>query len=109
MGSDNRGSTSQPPGTPFPWPFTHSPGHGGAPSAPAQSSSSSVPAQPARPEDQHDDPTTVPAQKGVQAGAPQIPRAFCGEILTVLSNLPEEWPLIKIDLILNKAETYHVS
>ena len=109
MGSDTHGSTSQPPGTPFPWPFTHSPGHGGAPSAPAQSSSSSVPAQPARPEDQQDDPTTVPAQKGVQAGAPQIPRAFCDEILTVLSNLPEEWPLIKIDLILNKAETYYVS
>ena len=45
----------------------------------------------------------------VQAGAPPIPRAFCDEILTVLSNLPEEWPLVKIDLILNKAETYYVS
>ena len=25
------------------------------------------------------------------------------------SNLAEEWPLVKIDLILNKAETYYVS
>ena len=52
---------------------------------------------------------SVPHQKGVQAGAPPIPRAFCDEILTVLSNLPEEWPLVKIDLLLNKAETYYVS
>ena len=58
---------------------------------------------------QQDDQASVPPQKGVQAGAPPIPRAFCDEILTVLSNLPEEWPLVKIDLILNKAETYYVS
>ena len=109
MGSDTRRGTSQTSGTPFPWPFTHSPSPSGTPSAPAQSSSSSVPAPPARPEDQQDDQTAVPAQKGVQGGAPPIPRAFCDEILTVLSNLPEEWPLIKIDLILNKAETYYVS
>ena len=85
-----------------------SPSPSGTTSAPTQSGSTSVPAPPTRPEDQQDDPTTVPAQKGVQAGASQIPHAFCDEILTVLSNLPEEWPLVKIDLILNKAETYYV-
>ena len=52
IGSDTRGGTSQPPGTPFPWPFTHSPGPGGTPAAPPQSSSSLGPAPPARPEDQ---------------------------------------------------------
>ena len=40
---------------------------------------------------------------------PPIPRSFCDDILTVLANLPDEWPLVKIDLILSKAETYYVS
>ena len=61
---------------PFPWPFTRSPSPSGTPSAPAQSSSSSVPAPSARPEDQQDDQPAVPAQKGVQAGAPPIPVHF---------------------------------
>ena len=65
---------------------------------------------PAPPPDvQQDEQASASHQKGVQAGAPPIPRAFCDEILTVLSNLPEEWPLVKIDLLLNKAETYYVS
>ena len=68
-----------------------------------------MPAPATKPDVQQDDPASGPTQKGVQAGAPPIPRAFCDEILTVLSNLPEEWPLVKIDLILNKAETYYVS
>ena len=109
MEVDTRSGTSQPSGAPFPYPFTHSPKLSGAPSAPSQLEPPSVPAPPTRPEDQQDDQTAVPAQKGVQAGAPPIPRSFCDEILTVLSNLPEEWPLVKIDLILSKAETYYVS
>ena len=79
------------------------------PSAPSQREPPSVPTPPTRPGDPQDEQTAVPAQKGVQAGAPQISRSFCDEILTVLSTLPEEWPLVKIDLILNKAETYYVS
>ena len=102
MDVDTRGSTAQPSSTTFPWLF---PSTSGTPLAPTQSGSTSVSTPPTRPEEQQDDPTTVSSQKRVQVGAPQIPRAFCDEILTVLSNLPEEWPLVKIDLILNKAET----
>ena len=109
MEADARGGTSQSSNTPFPWPFTQSPSTSGTPAAPAQHNPTSVPAPATRPDVQQDDQTSVPTQKGVQAGAPPIPRAFCDEILTVLSNLPEEWPLVKIDLILNKAETYYVS
>ena len=109
MEVDARGGTSQSSTTPFPWPFTQSPSTSGTPAAPTQHDPPSVPAPATRPDVQQDDQTSVPTQKGVQAGAPPIPRAFCDEILTVLSNLPEEWPLVKIDLILNKAETYYVS
>ena len=60
-------------------------------------------------QNQQDDQTAEPTQRGIQAGAPPIPRSFCDDKLTVLANLPEEWPLVKIDLILSKAETYYVS
>ena len=80
----------------------------GTPAAPTRHDTTSVPASAPPPEVQEDQ-ASASHQKGVQAGAPPIPRAFGDEILTVLSNLPEEWPLVKIDLILNKAETYYVS
>ena len=107
MAVDARGGALQSSATPFPWPFTQSPGTSSIPTAPTQHDPPSVPAT--QPAVQQDEPASGPTQKGVQAGAPPIPRAFCDEILTVLSNLPEEWPLVKIDLILNKAETYYVS
>ena len=111
MDVDARGGASQSSATPFPWPFTQSPSASSSstPAAPTQHDPPSVPAPATKPDVQQDDPASVPTQKGVQAGAPPIPRAFCDEILTVLSNLPEEWPLVKFDLILNKAETYYVS
>ena len=109
MDVDTHSGTSQPSGAPFPYPFTHTPLLSGTPSAPLQPEPPLVIAPPARPEDQQEDKATELTQKGVQPGAPPIPRSFCDEILTVLSNLPEEWPLVKIDLILNKAETYYVS
>ena len=109
MEVDARVGTSQSSSTPFPWPFTQSPSTGGTPAAPTRHDTPSVPASAPPPEVQQEDQASVSHQKGVQAGAPLIPRAFCDEILTVLSNLPEEWPLVKIDLILNKAETYYVS
>ena len=109
MEVDARVGTSQSSSTPFPWPFTQSPSTGGTPAAPTRHDTPSVPASAPPPEDQQEDQASASHQKGVQAGAPPIPRAFCDEILTVLSNLPEEWPLVKIDLILNKAETYYVS
>ena len=109
MDVDARGGASQSSATPFPWPFTQSPSTSSTPAAPTQHDPPSVPAPATKPDVQQDDPASGPTQKGVQAGAPPIPRAFCDEILTVLSNLPEEWPLVKIDLILNKAETYYVS
>ena len=105
MEVDARASTSQSTSTPFPWPFTQSPSTGGTPAAPTRHDTMSVPASAPPPEVQQEDQAPASHQKGVQAGAPPIPRAFCDEILTVLSNLPEEWPLVKIDLILNKAET----
>ena len=109
MDVDARGGASQSSATPFPWLFTQSPSTSSTPAAPTQHDPPSVPAPATKPDVQQDDPASGPTQKGVQAGAPPIPRAFCDEILTVLSNLPEEWPLVKIDLILNKAETYYVS
>ena len=109
MEVDAGGSTSQSSSTPFPWPFTQSPSTSGTPATPKQHDPPSVPAPAPQPDVQQDEQASVPHQKGVQAGAPPIPRAFCDEILTVLSNLPEEWPLVKIDLLLNKAETYYVS
>ena len=101
--------TSQPSGAPFPYPFTRTPSVSGTLSAPSQSAPPSVPTPPARPADQQEDQSTEPTQRGIQAGAPPIPRSFCDDILTVLANLPDEWPLVKIDLILSKAETYYVS
>ena len=109
MEVEARVGTSQSSSTPFPWPFTQSPSTGGTPAAPTRHATSSVPASAPPPEVQQEDQASASHPKGVQAGAPPIPRAFCDEILTVLSNLPEEWPLVKIDLILNKAETYYVS
>ena len=109
MEVDARVGTSQSSSSPFPWPFTQSPSTGGTPAAPTRHDTPSVPASAPPPEVQQEDQASTSHQKGVQAGAPPIPRAFCDEILTVLSNLPEEWPLVKIDLILNKAETYYVS
>ena len=109
MDVDTQSGASQPSGAPFPYPFTRTPSLSGTPSAPSQPEPPSVTVPPARPEDQQEDKATEPTQKGVQPGAPPIPRSFCDEILTVLSNLPEEWPLVKIDLILSKAETYYVS
>ena len=110
MEVDTQSSTSQPSGAPFPYPFTHTPSQSGTLSAPSQSVPPSVPAPPTRPEDQQDDQNAdEPTQKGIQPGAPPIPRSFCDDILTVPANLPEEWPLVKIDLILSKAETYYVS
>ena len=100
MDVDARGGASQSSATPFPWPFTQSPSTSSTPAAPTQHDPPSVPAPATRPDVQQDDLASLPAQKG----APPIPRTFCDEILTVLSNLPEEWPLVKIDLILNKAE-----
>ena len=101
--------TSQSSSTPFPWPFTQSPSTGGTPATPTRHETPSVPAPAPPPDVQQEDQASASHQKGVQTGAPPIPRAFCDEILTVLSNLPEEWPLVKIDLLLNKAETYYVS
>ena len=109
MDVDARGGASQSSATPFPWPFTQSPSPSSTPAAPTQHDTPPMPAPATQPDAQQDDQASVPPQEGVQAGAPPIPRAFCDEILTVLSNLPEEWPLVKIDLILNKAETYYVS
>ena len=109
MEVDTHSGASQSSSTPFPYPFTHSPQLGGTPSAPSQLEPRSVSTSTTRPGNPQDEQTAVPAQKGVQAGAPPIPRSFCDEILTVLSTLPDEWPLVKIDLILNKAETYYVS
>ena len=109
MEVDTQSGTSQPSGAPFPYPFTRTPSLSSAPSAPSQPEPPSVSAPPARPEDQQDNLTAEPTPKKIQDGAPQIPRSFCDEILTVLANLPDEWPLVKIDLILSKAETYYVS
>ena len=100
---------AQPSGAPFPYPFSRTPSVSGTLSAPSQSEPPSVPTPPARPADQQEDQTAEPTQRGIQAGAPPIPRSFCDDILTVLANLPDEWPLVKIDLILSKAETYYVS
>ena len=86
MEVDAQGSTSQHSGAPFPYPFTHAPQYGGS------TSSSTRPA----PSSCHYTERTTAI------------RTFCDEILTVLANLPEEWPLVKFDLILNKAETYYV-
>ena len=44
--------------------------------------------------------------KGQQPASPEIPRTFCNDILTVLASLPEQWPLVKIDIILNKFFCY---
>ena len=57
------------------------------------------------PQTRQDEQETATVQRGHQPASPTIPRTFCDEILTVLANLPDEWPLVKIDLILNKAET----
>ena len=73
-------------------------------------SSAALPVPPAPPA--HDpiaEPMAPPAQRGHNPASPEIPRTFCDDILTVLAHLPEEWPLVKIDLILNKAEAYHAS
>ena len=75
MEVDTHSGTSQPSGAPFPYPFTHSPMLNGTPSAPSQLEPPSVPTPPARPGDPQDEQTAVPAQKGVQAGAPQIPQS----------------------------------
>ena len=95
MEVDTHSGTSQPPGAQFPYPFTQTPSLSGTPSAPSQPEPPSVTAPPTQPADQQDDKATEPKQKGVQPGAPPIPRSFCDEIL--------------IDLILSKAETYYVS
>ena len=105
MEVDAQGNTSQPSGAPFPYPFTHTPVQSGTSSVPSQPVPPPAPEPPTRQEDQN----AAPAQKGIQPASPTIPRSFCDEILTVLANLPDEWPLVKIDLILNKAETYYVS
>ena len=109
MEVDSHSSASQPSGAPFPYPFTHTPSVISTPSAPSQSEPPTVPTPPARPSDHQEDQSTEPTQREIQAGAPPIPRSFCDDILTVLANLPDEWPLVKIDLILSKAETYYVS
>ena len=90
MDVDARGGALQSSATPFPWPFTQSPSTSSTPTAPTQHDPPSVPAPATKPDVQQDEPASGPTQKGVQAGAPPIPRAFCDEILTVLSNLPEE-------------------
>ena len=84
---------------------SHTPVQSGTSSAPSQPVPPPVPEPPTRQED----PNAAPTQKGIQPASPTIPRSFCDKILTVLANLPDAWPLVKIDLILNKAETYYVS
>ena len=55
------------------------------------------------------DPASETVSRGVQQASPTIPREFCDEIVSVLSNLPDEWPLIKIDMILSKVGSFYVS
>ena len=104
MDIDAQGLKKQHSGAPYPYPFTHAPQYGGA------TSSAALPAPPPAPEAQslQDRPMATAAPKGHQPASPTIPRTFCDEILTVLANFPDEWPLVKIDMILNKAEAYYV-
>ena len=95
MEVETQSSTSQPSGALFSYPFTNTPSQSGTLSAPAQSVPPSAPAPPTQPEDQQDVQNAEPTQKGIQPGALPIPRSFCDNILTVLANLPEEWPLVK--------------
>ena len=81
MEVDARVGTSQSSSTPFPWPFTQSPSTGGTPAAPKRHDTPSVPASAPPPEVQQEDQASASHLKGVQAGAPPIPRAFCDEIL----------------------------
>ena len=78
MDVDARGGASQSSATPFPWPFTQSPSTSSTPAAPTQHDPPSVPAPATKPDVQQDDPASGPTQKGVQAGAPPIPRAWVG-------------------------------
>ena len=106
MDVDARGGASQSSATPFPWPFTQSPGTSSTPAAPTQH-----------------DPPQCRLQQLNQTSNKMI-RPLCllrrefrleplqshGHFAMKFSlSYPTFWPLVKIDLILNKAETYYVS
>ena len=66
MAVDARGGALQSSATPFPWPFTQSPGTSSTPAAPTQHDPPSVPAPATKPAVQQDEPASGPTQKGVQ-------------------------------------------
>ena len=105
MEVDQSNLTPQSTGTPFPYPFTSAPQYGRTASSSSRPLPPPAPNPPAHPQDQ----ASETVSRGVQQASPTIPREFCDEILSVLSNLPDEWPLIKIDMILSKVESFYVS
>lgn len=42
-------------------------------------------------------------------GTPTVDREFVDELLAIVPSLPDKWPLMKIDIILNKCETYYAT